>query len=127
MKKLKPWLVLTLVFVAGLAVGVVTTRLAVRKFVLTAINQPDTLRDRLEQRLAHRLALTAAQRDTVHGALVQAQERIRALRTETQPQFTLILTDTRDSIAASLTPEQKEQFRRYREENQRLFPGLKLD
>lgn len=127
MKKLKPWLVLLLVFVAGLAVGVVGTRIAIRKFVQTAINQPDKLRDRIESRMSRRLALTAEQREKVHASLVQAQDRIRALRTETQPRFNTILTDARDDIAAALTPEQKEKFRQFRQENQQLFPGLKLD
>jgi len=127
MKKLKPWLVLVLVFVAGLTVGVVATRIAIRRFVQTAITQPDKFRDRIEIRMSRRLALTPEQREKVHVALIQAQERIRTLRAETQPRFNLILTDTRDGIATVLTPEQKEKFTQFRQENQQLFPGLKLD
>ncbi len=62
MKRIKPWLVLALVFLAGLALGVVATRIAVRKFVQTAITQPDKLRDRIELRMSRRLALTPEQR-----------------------------------------------------------------
>lgn len=120
-------MVLLLVFVSGLAVGVVGTRIAIRKLVQTAINQPDKLRDRIESRLARRLALTPDQRQTVHAALTHAQDRIQTLRSETQPRFNAILTDTRDDIAATLTAEQKEKFRQVRQENQQLFPGLKLD
>lgn len=127
MKKLKPWLVLVLVFVAGLTVGVVATRIAIRRFVQTAITQPDKFRDRIEIRMSRRLALTPEQREKIHVALIQAQERIRTLRAETQPRFNLILTDTRDGIATVLTPEQKEKFTQFRQENQQLFPGLKLD
>ena len=127
MKRIKPWLVLALVFIAGLVLGVVATRIAVRKFVQTAITQPDKLRDRIELRMSRRLALTPEQREKVHTALRQAQERIQALRAENQPRFNLILTDTRDDIAAVLTPEQKEKFAQFRRENQQLFPGLKLD
>ena len=127
MKRIKPWLVLALVFMAGLVLGVVATRIAVRKFVQTAITQPDKLRDRIELRMSRRLALTPEQREKVHTALRQAQERIQALRAENQPRFNLILTDTRDDIAAVLTPEQKEKFAQFRREHQQFFPGLKLD
>lgn len=127
MKRIKPWLVLALVFLAGLVLGVVATRIAVRKFVQTAITQPDKLRDRIELRMSRRLALTPEQREKVHTALRQAQERIQALRAENQPRFHLILTDARDEIAAALTPEQREEFAKFRRENQQLFPGLRLD
>jgi Spy/CpxP family protein refolding chaperone len=127
MKRIKPWLVLALVFLAGLVLGVVATRIAVRKFVQTAITQPDKLRDRIELRMSRRLALTPEQREKVHATLQQTQERIQALRAETQPHFNLILTDARDEIAAVLTPEQRERFAAFRRENQQLFPGLKLD
>lgn len=127
MKRFKPWIVLALVFVAGVAVGVVATRIVVRRFVQAALTQPEKLRDRIELQMSRRLALTPEQREKIHGALVHAQDRIHGLRAETQPRFNLILSDARDEIAAVLTPEQKEKFVQFRRENQHLFPGLKLD
>lgn len=127
MKRFKPWLVLALVFITGMIVGVVATRIAVRHFVKVAIAQPDRLRDRIEQNMTRRLSLTAEQRVKVHASLVQAHERVRALRTEMQPRFTVILTETRDDIATVLTPEQREKFAQLRRENQHLFPEWKPD
>jgi sugar-specific transcriptional regulator TrmB len=114
MKKLKPWLVLALVFAAGVVAGSVTTRLAVRHFVLKAIAQPETLRDRVERELVRRLDLTEAQKPKVHAALTRAQERLQALRAEFQPRLKEILDDAGDEIRATLTPEQRERFERFR-------------
>ena len=124
MKRFKPWLVLALVFITGLIVGVVATRIAVRHFVKVAITQPDRLRDRIEQNMTRRLSLTAEQRVKVHASLVQAHERLKTLRQEVQPRFKTILDDARDEIATTLTPEQKLKFEQFREENRHIFQDL---
>ncbi|MCX8091904.1 MAG: hypothetical protein N3I86_13395 [Verrucomicrobiae bacterium] len=114
MKTLKPWLVLALVFLAGVAVGAVGTRLAVRHFVRTALAQPETLRDRIERDLMGRLALTEEQKPRVRAALKRAHERWQALRAEFQPRLREILDDAGDEITATLTPEQRERFEKFR-------------
>jgi len=114
MKTLKPWLVLALVFVAGVLVGAVGTRLAVRHFVRTAIAQPEMLRERLERELVRRLDLTDEQKPRVRAALTRAHERVQALRAEFQPRLREILDDAGAEISATLTPEQRERFERFR-------------
>jgi Spy/CpxP family protein refolding chaperone len=122
MKKIKPWLALALVFLAGVVFGVVATRAVVRHMVRAALLHPETVRDRIERDLTRRLRLSEAQRPQVQAALRRAHERWQELRREFQPRFALILNDAQQEIAAVLTPEQREQFEKFREENRLLWP-----
>ena len=124
MKKLKPWLVILLVFVAGFAAGVVVTRAVVRRTVQTALTNPDRVRDLIERRLAARMKLETAQREKVHAALAESQRELRELRQEVAPRFRGILSNTEAQIAVVLTPEQRERFAKFKEENQRLWQVL---
>jgi len=124
MKKLKPWLVILLVFVAGFAAGVVVTRAVVRRTVQTALTNPDRVRELIERRLAARMKLEAAQREKVHAALAESQRELRELRQEVAPRFRGILSNTEAQIAVVLTPEQRERFAKFKEENQRLWQVL---
>lgn len=124
MKKLKPWLVILLVFVAGFAAGVVVTRAVVRRTVQTALTNPDRVRELIERRLAARMKLEAAQREKVHAALAESQRELRELRLEVAPRFRGILSNTEAQIAVVLTPEQRERFAKFKEENQRLWQVL---
>jgi uncharacterized membrane-anchored protein YhcB (DUF1043 family) len=121
MKRFKPWLVVALVFLAGVVFGVVATRVVVRQAVRAAILQPEKMRDRIERDLNRRLRLNEQQRSQVHAALVRAHERLQALRREFQPRFVEILDGTRSEILPALTPEQRERFEQFREENRRLW------
>jgi len=121
MRRFKPWLVVTLVFLAGVVFGVVATRVVVRHVVRTAILHPEKMRDRIERDLTRHLKLTDQQRPQVHAALVRAHERLQALRWEFQPRFVEILDGTRSEILPALTPEQRERFEQFREENRRLW------
>ena len=124
MKKLKPWLVILLVFVAGCAAGVVVTRAVVRRTVQTALTNPDRVRELIERRLAARMKLETAQREKVHAALAESQRELRELRQEVAPRFRGILSNTEAQIAVVLTPEQRERFAKFKEENQRLWQVL---
>ncbi len=116
MKRCKPWLVIALVFLAGVVFGVVATRVVVRHIVRTAIAQPQTVHDRIERDLNRRLKLTDEQRPKVHAALVQAHERLQALRQDFQPRFVLIITQAQQEVSAVLTPEQRERFEQFKQE-----------
>ena len=121
MKKLKPWLLLLLVFLAGFAGGVVVTRVAVRHFVQQIALNPSRMRDVVERRLTRRLRLDEKQRQQVHEILLKAQDQIKSVRVEVQPQLTAILQDTRNEIADVLTPGQREAFEKFQEENRRFW------
>ena len=75
MKKFKPWLVIFLVFCAGFAGGVVVTRGIVRHVIRQAINDPDSMRDKIERRLVVKLRLDHDQPGKVHEILVSTQHR----------------------------------------------------
>lgn len=121
MKKLKPLLLVLLIFVAGFAAGVVTTRIAVRRFVQRAIAQPELLREKIAQDLTRKLRLDAGQQEKVQQILAAAHARIQAARQEAQPQFLGAVRDAAVEINAVLTPEQREQFAQYRAANRRFF------
>jgi cell division protein FtsL len=121
MKKLKPLLLVLLIFVAGFAAGVVTTRVAVRRFVQRAIAQPELMREKIQQDLTRKLQLDAGQQDKVKKILATAHARIQAARQEVQPQFIGAVRDAAGEINAVLTPEQRERFAQYRAANARFF------
>jgi len=116
MKRFRPWLVVALVFLAGAVFGVVATRIVVRHIVRTAILQPERMRERIERDLTRKLKLTEEQRPNVHATLIQAHERLQALRQEFQPRFVLIITQAQQEVSAVLAPEQRERFEKFKRE-----------
>jgi Spy/CpxP family protein refolding chaperone len=110
MKTFKVLLALMVVFVAGMTVGVVGTRVVTRAVIRRAITHPDVVRIRIEHQLTRKLDLDSAQRAQVGEILKDTQKQIRKLRLQVQPQFLLILTNSHDRISAVLTPEQREKF-----------------
>ncbi len=121
MKKLKPWLLIILVFVAGFAGGVVVTRGVIRHFVRQAVNDPNFMRNVIERRLTVKLRLNHDQRAKVHDVLVNTQHDLKSLREEFQPRFLGIMGQTQSEIADILTPEQKEKFEEFQNENRHLW------
>ncbi len=121
MKKLKPWLLILLVFGAGFAGGVVVTRGVIRHFVRQAINDPNFMRDKIERRLAARLRLDPGQRAEVHTVLVNTQHDLAGLREEFQPRFLTTMNDGQAKIAAILTPVQLQKFEEFKNENRHLW------
>lgn len=123
MKTLKVWIVLALVFFAGFAGGVVTTRVVLRRAIVKAVAQPELVRMRIERDLFRGLQLSPKQRQQVHEILMDSHDRMRALRKETQPQFAAIARDTREKISAVLDLEQQKRFERLQAENHPFFPA----
>ena len=121
MKRLKAVLLLLLVFIAGVGVGVVGTRLAVRHFVRQAIANPDFLRQKIAQDLTHRLGLNAEQQAKLRGILGEAQKKLKDLRVEYQPRNTAVFTGAQASLAELLTPEQREKLEKIQAESKELW------
>ena len=121
MIKLKAWCLLFLVFFAGFAGGVAVTRGVVRHIVQQAVNNPDRFRDRIEARLASGLRLRPDQRAKVHEIFLHTHEDMKSLRGEFQPRFAAILDRAQSDIAATLTPEQREPFEKFKQENRHLW------
>ncbi len=108
--KLKPWLLLAVVFLAGVIFGVASTRAVVRKFVDQAINQPDLVRGKLERDVARDLKLRPDQRVKVRETLERAQQEIAALRKEFQPRLGQIIQRAAADIRAVLDDVQRKKF-----------------
>ena len=121
MKSFKPWLLLLLVFVAGAGVGVVGTRIVVRRVIQRIAAHPDLVRERIERQLDRTLDLTGDQRTHVHRALAEAHDRIQGLRREFQPRFLGIVENTETNIAAALNPGQRARFEKWIREREFLW------
>jgi hypothetical protein len=121
MKKCKVWLVVAAVFVAGFAAGVVVTRGVVRHFVQRIAMNPDRMRSLIEKRLTAQLRLDPEQRQRVDQILTHTAGELKALRREFAPRFAAILTNAESEVSVMLTPEQRERFRKFREENRQLW------
>ena len=122
MKAFKLSLLLALVFLAGVAAGVVGTRMAIRHWVDTAIQRPQNFQLLLERNLRWRLRLNAHQRVEVHRILTDTRVQLRDLRQVYRPQVVAVLTNTEAQISALLTPEQEARFEQMQRENRRFFP-----
>jgi len=114
--KLKSWLVIALVFVAGFGAGVVVTRGVVRHLVQQAVNNPDHVRDLIERRLTRQLDLDMAQREKVNDILSESQSELRNLRGDFRPRFIAIVTNAEERIDAVLTEEQRARYDKVRSE-----------
>lgn len=121
MKTFKSLLLLALVFVAGIAVGVIGTRLAVRHMVQMAITQPDEIQSLLERNLARKLRLEPGQQLKLREILTQTHAQMSDLRHEYRPQMLLILTGADNRITDMLTPQQRARYEKMKAENRALF------
>ena len=121
MKKLKVSIVLALVFVSGFVAGIVVTRAVMRRVVKQVVMNPDRLRLIIERRMTVRLKLDMDQRVKVDQILKRTQEDLQTLRQQFAPPFQTILSNAQTEISAVLTPEQRERFTKFREENRHLW------
>jgi len=122
MKNWKSLLLLVLVFFAGLAVGVVGTRIVVRRVVQGAIAHPERVQTYMERNLTRRLRLDNDQQVKLHDILTDTRGQLTSLRKEFQPQAAEVLTDADKKISALLTPEQQERYDKFKERN---WPALR--
>ena len=122
MKNWKSLLLLVLVFFAGLAVGVVGTRIVVRHVVQGAIAHPERVQSFMERNLTRRLRLDNDQQVKLHDILTDARGQLTTLRKEFQPQAAEVLGDADKKISALLTPEQQARYDKFKERN---WPALR--
>jgi hypothetical protein len=113
MRNFKPWLLLILVFFAGIAVGVVGTGAFVRQLVRRIAANPDWVRVKIERSLDRELELSAEQRPKVHQIVADSHQRIKSLRREFQPRFLAIVEQAESEISTMLTPAQRERFQKW--------------
>ena len=120
MKTFKLVLLIGLVFLAGIAAGVVGTRIAVRYWVRSAIERPQMVQTLIERRLNRRLRLDADQQAQVHKILTDTRSQLKSLRQEYRPQVILIVSNADAQISGLLTPAQQARYEKVKREN-RIF------
>jgi len=125
MKNWKSILLLVLVFLAGLAVGVVGTRIAVRRIIQQAIVHPERVQTLLERDLTRKLHLDNHQQVQLHGILTDARSQLGKLRQEYQPQAGAIFLNADQSLAALLTPDQQVRYEKFKQANRPLWRTLR--
>ena len=119
--KAKPILLLLLVFFAGIAVGVIGTRVAIRQMMHRFTHDPSAIRDRIEKELSDDLRLSPEQRKQVHEIMVQSHEQMKQLRAEFQPRFMEVTGKAEKEIAAVLTPEQQVKYKKLLQDRKQLW------
>lgn len=123
MNNWKPAFALLLVFTAGIALGAVGTRMIVQRDIRQMVANPGIVRDRIELQLVRRLRLDPAQRQRVNQVLARAQKQLRDTRVQVQPRLQEITSNAQADINVILTPVQRQEFERLKEENR---PGLQI-
>lgn len=121
MKNLKPWLLVALVFCAGVAVGVIGTRIAVARYIKRLVENPNAMRLRIERDLTVQLKLTSDQRQKVHAVITDAQSQIDDLRRDFRPRFVAIMDKAQEEISKTLTPEQRVEFEKLVKEKKQMW------
>ena len=127
MKNWKSLLLLALMFFAGIAVGVVATRIVVRRVVQQAIAHPEKVQSLLERNLTRKLRLDLSQEAKLHGILADARGQLQGLRQQFQPQAAEVLRGADEKIAALLTPEQQARYEQFKESNRSVLRALRVE
>ena len=122
MKKWKSILLLLLVFAAGLAVGVVGTRVVVRRAVQQAMGHPEKMQLLVERNLTRRLQLDNDQQAKLHAVMTDTRAQLNDLRKQIQPQAAEIWHGADVKISAFLTPGQQAKFDKIKEQG---WPALR--
>jgi hypothetical protein len=121
MSKWKPALALLLVFAAGVVLGVVGTRMVVRRVIAEMVQRPEIIPNRIELVLARRLRLDPMQRRRVNQILVESQTQMRGVRLEMQPRLLQITSNANAQISSLLNERQLRDYERLKEENRRVL------
>ncbi|MGB6545835.1 MAG: hypothetical protein WA871_08355 [Candidatus Acidiferrales bacterium] len=109
-RKAIAWLVV--VFVLGIALGVVGTYVVTTRVFARGADErtPASQRAHYLDRLDHELNLTADQQKQIDGILAGVQSRYDAIHQSVVPQFDQARQDGRAQIRQLLTPEQQPKF-----------------
>jgi hypothetical protein len=120
MKTWKAILVLGLVFFAGIVLGVVGTRVVVRRLVQQAIEHPERVQVLIERNMTRKLRLDGEQALQLDTILTDTHTDLHALRAEYQPQVSDIFRKADARIIKLLTPEQLMRYEKFKAENPML-------
>ena len=108
--RIKPWLVMGLIFIVGIITGVSLTV----GFRSDGMHPPDAhqMRNRLLERLTDRLQLTADQQAKIEPILIDAGNQMQALHRDEVERVSKIIEDANTRIAPLLTADQLAEFKK---------------
>jgi hypothetical protein len=115
MSKWKIWVGLLVLFVSGVLIGTVGTRMYVRHKIshMYAKERP-VIRDLFFRRLTRQLDLSEEQRQEIERIASRAAEEFHALRRQHRGEAEAILDEAVKEMRKYLSPEQQEQMERMR-------------
>ncbi len=127
------------VLALGVGLGVVGTMAALRSKLPDAPSAPRDIRvmsggvrmvDRVLDRMDHRLALSAEQREAIRGEMTHTAAQFGEVHRKTRVELEALFAESRSRIEKHLNADQIEGYRKYLEERQRWhsskgdrFPG----
>jgi len=123
-QKIKPWLVLALIFILGVVTGISLTIGLGPRFM----HRPGMpMKGRLLMGLTHRLNLTADQQAKIDPILTDAENQIQSVHRDEIGRITRIMETANNQILPILTPEQKPGLlkieKEMERERDRMMPG----
>jgi len=117
----KPWLVLGIIFVAGIVTGVALTIGWGSHFMPPGGGQGMKYHWMMD--LTQRLKLTPDQQAKIQPIVTEATTQIQSLHREEVERGSQIFKTANDQISAVLTPEQKVELQKMESEREKLFSG----
>jgi Spy/CpxP family protein refolding chaperone len=127
MKTFKLILLLSLVFFAGIVIGVVGTRAVVRRVVQQALLHPEKVQADIERRMTRQLRLDNSQQAKLHEILSGSHAQFDDLRGKYVPQVVSILNQADGQITAMLTPEQQARFEEMKRKNHPIMRAIQTN
>jgi Spy/CpxP family protein refolding chaperone len=119
--KFKPWLVLSVIFLAGILTGVALT-IALSPQLRHA-PWPHDMKNVWMARLTDRLKLTLDQQAKIEPILTDATTKIQALHHDEIQRGSQIFKATDEQIAALLTADQQDELKKMEAEREKMFLG----
>lgn len=116
---LRPWLVMTLIFLLGIGSGVLLTLgLAPHFFGPPGAKE---MQDRWMMHLTHRLNLTPDQQTKIQPIIASASSRIQAVHQSDKGTISGIMAEATSQISALLQPDQREELKKMERNRERMF------
>jgi Spy/CpxP family protein refolding chaperone len=117
--KLKPWLVLGVIFIVGILTGSALT-ISLAPYFVHPPGEQQMKRHWMEH-LVQRLDLTTDQQAKIQPIVADAESRIALLHRDEMERGSQIFKAAHDQIAALLTPEQQAELKKMESDRERKF------
>jgi Spy/CpxP family protein refolding chaperone len=117
----KPWLVLAVIFIAGILTGSALTIALSSHFMKPPA--PRDMRQHWMTRLTDRLKLTPDQQAKIQPILADTVTKVQALHRDEVQRGSQIFKAANEQIAALLTPDQNVELQKMEAEREKMFSG----